>query len=78
MTGNASRSPLYLSGLAYQITITDTAIKIGCEKHSINDWDNFNKEQIAGMDGKAALRFWDGNKSPIMALALAHQETIIK
>lgn len=42
----------------YPITYTDTVMQIGCERHSISEWAEFDDKRIAKMDGKVALKFW--------------------
>ena len=42
----------------YDITVTDKHIKIGCQQHLKSEWLNFTDEEIIGMDGKKALKFW--------------------
>ena len=46
----------------YAITYTAEILQIGCERHPIADWRNFDTRRIAEMDGKAALKFWDKYK----------------
>ncbi len=55
--------------------ITDNHIKIGCELHSINDWDNFTDEEINDMDSHA-LTFWSTYKTVIISLAKEHQKKV--
>ena len=42
----------------YDITVTDKRIKIGCQQHLKPEWVDFTDEEIIGMDGKKALKFW--------------------
>ena len=42
----------------YAIAYTAEILQIGCEKHPIEDWRNFDTRRIAKMDGKTALKFW--------------------
>lgn len=42
----------------YPIVYTNTHLQIGCEKHSIREWLDFDDEKIIMMDGKKALNFW--------------------
>ena len=42
----------------YTVTYTAEAMQIGCQRHAIKDWWEFDDERIVGMDGKAALKFW--------------------
>ena len=42
----------------YPIAYTDTTLQIGCERHRISEWADFDNSRIAKMDGKKALKFW--------------------
>ena len=42
----------------YPITYTSDVMQIGCERHQINEWREFDDARILKMDGKAALKFW--------------------
>jgi len=42
----------------YPITYTSNAIQIGCERHAITEWAEFDDKRILEMDGKSALKFW--------------------
>ena len=42
----------------YQITYTATHLQIGCKRFTFDKWWSFNDEEILGMDGKTALKFW--------------------
>jgi len=42
----------------YPITYTDEVMQIGCERHKITEWRDFDSRRIAEMDGKTALDFW--------------------
>ena len=41
----------------YYITYTSKVIQIGCQRHTIEDWKNFDDETIRKMDSKA-LDWW--------------------
>jgi hypothetical protein len=51
------------------VSITNEAIQIGCQNHTIEQWDNFTDVEITQMDGKDSLRFWREYKEIIMTLA---------
>lgn len=46
----------------YPITYTSEHLQIGCERHLITDWWDFDNDRIKEMDGDDALRFWAENK----------------
>ena len=51
-------SVLQINGLAYPILITDTHLRAGCQNHTFAEWRAMTKEQIDGMDGKRAIKFY--------------------
>ena len=42
----------------YAITYTAEVLQIGCQRHPIADWWEFDDHKILAMDGKKALTFW--------------------
>lgn len=42
----------------YAIAYTSDVIQIGCERHTISEWAEFDDKRILEMDGKTALRWW--------------------
>ena len=67
-----TRAPIIITGLHWSVLIFDSHMKIGCELHSLTDWDRFSDRRIAQMDGRAALNFWRANKVPLLAMARAN------
>ena len=63
-----SITPICVTGLGYNVTITDDHICIGCEFHSITDWASFDDRRILEMDGKNALKFWRKHGHYILSL----------
>ena len=49
----------------YPITYTAEILQIGCERHPIADWFDFDDRRILEMDGKQALKFWQKFKELI-------------
>ena len=72
VSGNAQVSPVNVIGLRWPITITDTHIIIGCEYHSISEWNNFKDARIKLMSSEA-LAWWNSNKDWIIKLAKEHE-----
>jgi len=66
-----SRRPLQIAGLTWTVTIYDAHMQIGCQFHSLHDWQSFDDETIVGMDGRNALRFWRAHKETLLSLARA-------
>ena len=51
----------------YYIAYTATILQIGCQKHKIEEWANFNDETISKMDN-GALEWWNKWKPIIMQI----------
>ena len=60
--GNRSQIKSLLISDVYSITYTSKYLQIGCERHKISEWWDFDNKRIAGMDGKTALKFWNESK----------------
>jgi len=63
------KSPFFIAGLTWLVTITSIHITIGCEHHTHDEWSKFNNKRIAEMGGEAALKFWKEHKTIIMKMA---------
>lgn len=60
-TGNNRQiKSLFISG-KYQITYTAEYLQIGCQRHEISSWWDFDDEKISSMDD-GALDWWRDNK----------------
>lgn len=66
------KTPLFFSGLIWQITITSRYLTIGCQRHSHEDWESFRDSEIINMEGRA-LEFWATNKTWILNACKAHR-----
>ena len=53
---------LFLSS-EYPVTYTGKYLQIGCEKHLITEWWEFDNKIIGDMGGKKALKFWKKYKA---------------
>lgn len=51
----------------YAICYTAEDLQIGCERHTLDEWQDFDAERIVRMDGRAALKFWLKYKDWIFA-----------
>ena len=67
-----TKTPLFLYNLEWDVTITTTFLRIGCQVHLISDWASFDDDRISEMSS-SALTFWRKYKSVIMALCEAHK-----
>ena len=61
--------PLQVCRLTYPVTILDQHMQIGCELHSLADWEAFDDRRIAEMGGVKSSRFWRDHKDALLGLA---------
>lgn len=61
--------PIFIGHFTWDVIIFDSDMQIGCELHSLHDWETFTDEYIIFMGGKQALRFWRSNKTMLLDLA---------
>jgi hypothetical protein len=73
---NARVSPINVRGMFYNVTIIDAYMKIGCEKHTFDQWEEYDDRRILEMDGKSALKFWKENKTILMAMCRNHEKKV--
>ena len=74
---NLKRTPLFINGLFWPVTITDSYLKIGCQLHKIDDWSSFTDDKINSMDSKA-LEFWHLWSGVILRACKTHNEDLNK
>jgi uncharacterized protein YjbI with pentapeptide repeats len=53
-------------GLNWDVYITKNHIRIGCENHTLEDWESFGDDQINNMEIRA-LEFWNEYKAFILS-----------
>ena len=66
--GGEAQKLIALNGLTWPVSTDGKKIQIGCQCHSVADWEAFDDKRINSMDTKA-LEFWKAFKSTIMAMA---------
>lgn len=66
------KTPVSISNLKWDILITDEYMRVGCQRHKIDEWREFTDEQIVAMDF-SALKFWRQWKLPLLAMCEAHR-----
>ena len=66
-----TRNPIQIYGLTWLVTILDAHMQIGCELHTLAEWESFDDRRIAEMDGKAALKFWKAHRETLLGMARA-------
>jgi hypothetical protein len=57
--------------LKYWVMILEKQIKIGCEVHNAEEWEQFDDETISKMDS-GALEWWKTYKPVILGLWKEH------
>jgi hypothetical protein len=67
------QNPKQILGLKYPVFFFKTHVKIGCEIHSLEEWENFTDDEISAMDD-GALEWWNRKKTYIIAMAKDHME----
>ena len=69
----AKNAPMIIAGLLWTVYIDGTGMmRIGCQDHSVEDWENFTDEKISAMDSKA-LTFWNQYKSMLLSACDTHK-----
>jgi hypothetical protein len=69
-----TKNPVVINGLYYLVNITDNHMKIGCQFHTFEEWNNFTDKVILKMDGKAALNFWNEHKTQLLEKCYEHSK----
>jgi len=64
--------PIQIFNLVWAVSIYDQHMQIGCEFHSLHEWENFTNFEIIAMDGRAAAKFWKAHKDILLGLARAN------
>ena len=74
---NISQNPIKLTGMAYWVLISDSYMRIGCQRHSHEEWGKFTDDEIRVMDFGAKL-FWDQWKEVFLAMCKTHANKVEK
>ena len=61
------KNPIFITGLVWEITITDVHMKIGCQLHTHEAWGGFSDSEISNMECRA-LQFWKIHKEHLLTL----------
>ena len=66
--GGAKNAPLIINGLHWIVSINGLGMmRIGCQRHKVEEWASFNDDQISEMDSHA-LAFWNKNKAMLLSI----------
>jgi uncharacterized protein YjbI with pentapeptide repeats len=67
------QKPKQFLGLKYPVFFFKTHVKIGCEIHSLEEWEDFSDDEISDMD-TVALQWWNRKKRYVIAMGKDHME----
>ena len=70
-------APISILNLTWDILISEQYLKIGCERHTHDEWKAFCDAQIKQMESRAA-DFWRANKVWILAACDEHKSESLK
>jgi len=71
------QNPIKMIGHQYWILITDSFMRIGCQRHTHQQWAEFDSKQIDDMDSHAT-EFWNQWEAPLLAMCKAHSDKVKK
>jgi carbonic anhydrase/acetyltransferase-like protein (isoleucine patch superfamily) len=75
VTSECTQDCVSLSGLRYNLTVTDNRLRAGCQEYTFDEWRKFTADEISRMDGKRAIEFYPHMVAIMEAvLALREQE----
>jgi len=57
-----------ISGLYWSVSTDGVYMQIGCQGHTVKEWENFTDDEIDGMD-PYALTFWNVYKDYVLTAA---------
>ena len=65
-------TPISILNLTWEILISEQYLKIGCQRHTHDEWRGFGDDEINQMETRA-IEFWSANKVWILAACDAHK-----
>lgn len=68
-----TKSPIQIHHLDWPVLITEGYMRIGCQRHTHKEWENFSDEAIAAMS-HYALGFWHRWKNNLLDMCKIHAE----
>jgi uncharacterized protein YjbI with pentapeptide repeats len=70
-------TPIPIGGLRWPVLVTDGYMRIGCQRHSHDEWASFTAAQIEDMASDAP-DFWAQWKDSLLSMCRAHASKIEK
>jgi hypothetical protein len=61
--------PIFISGLDYPIVVVGDKISIGCETHTVSEWESYGTKETIKLDAKKAANFWNKWKEDIISIS---------
>jgi uncharacterized protein YjbI with pentapeptide repeats len=65
------QTPLQILNLHWHVLITDSFMRIGCQRHSHERWKSFSNKVISKMDSQA-MEFWQTWREPLLKMCEIH------
>ena len=66
-----TKAPISILNLMWPVLITEGFMRIGCQRHSHEEWKSFDDGAIKRMEGRA-IEFWARWKLPLLAMCDNH------
>jgi hypothetical protein len=66
-------APISIGGLIWLVTISESYLEIGCQRHLHSEWSKFTDDEIANMEERAS-EFWKQNKLWLLSACKAHRK----
>jgi uncharacterized protein YjbI with pentapeptide repeats len=70
----SSKPPISLTNLKWLVLITDGYMRIGCQRHTHSEWENFSDEEISKM-AEGAGEFWKQWKEILIEMCKVHAKS---
>jgi len=69
------KTPIQINNLTWDILITDHHMKIGCQVHTHQEWEDFTGDEISNMD-KGAFGFAEKWRSILLMMCHEHAKGV--
>ena len=69
-----TKAPICIRNLTWPVLITEGFMRIGCQRHSHEEWKSFDDDAIGRME-RRAIDFWAQWKSPLLTVCDKHAAT---
>ncbi len=69
-----TKAPISILNLVWPVLITESFMRIGCQRHSHEEWKYFDDDVIHRMESRA-IKFWAQWKAPLLTMCDNHAIT---